>query len=159
MKRGREFDVVMLSRHYVAAQHIDTVRRFAPHARVVFDTVDLHFLREERLAALDGGGGATISAGAKRDEELALIAKADVTRRRFGSRSRQLLGALAPDARVVLVSNVHDAVRGGRAVAASGRVSCSSADSSIRRTSTRCCGMRARCCRTCGGACPASRRT
>ena len=56
MKRGREFDVVMLSRHYVAAQHIDTVRAVRAHARVVFDTVDLHFLREERLAELDGGG-------------------------------------------------------------------------------------------------------
>jgi len=106
MKRGHEFDVVMLSRHYVAAQHLDTVRRYAPKARVVFDTVDLHFLREERLAAIDGGTAATISANTKRAEELALIAKADVTV--VVSQAEQaMLKALAPAARVVLVSNVH----------------------------------------------------
>jgi glycosyltransferase involved in cell wall biosynthesis len=106
MKRGREFDVVMLSRHYVAARHIDTVRRYAPHARVVFDTVDLHFLREERLAALDGGGVAMISVGAKRAEELALIGKADVTVV-VSEAERQVLHSLSPVSRVVLVSNVH----------------------------------------------------
>ena len=107
MKRGREFDVVMLSRHYVAAQHIDTVRRFAPEARIVFDTVDLHFLREERLAALGGGKAATLSARTKRDEELALIAKADVTLV-VSPAEQAVLKELAPASRVMLVSNVHD---------------------------------------------------
>ena len=107
MKRGAEFDVVMLSRHYIAAQHLPTVRRFAPHARVVFDTVDLHFLREERLAALDGGKAAQVSAQAKRDEELALIARADVTLV-VSDVEQALLRDLAPDARVLVVSNVHE---------------------------------------------------
>jgi hypothetical protein len=53
--RGGEFDIVMLSRHYIAIKHIDTLRSFAPHALIVFDTVDLHFLREERLAELNAG--------------------------------------------------------------------------------------------------------
>jgi len=106
MKRGHEFDVVMLSRHYVAAQHIATVRRYAPNARIVFDTVDLHFVREERLAAIDGGAAATLSANTKRAEELKLIAKADVTVV-VSEAERALLQTLAPAARVVLVSNVH----------------------------------------------------
>ena len=45
----------------------------------MFDTVDLHFLRSERLAELEGSALARASARAKRDEELALIRKADVT--------------------------------------------------------------------------------
>ncbi len=45
-KRGAEFDIVVMSRHYIAVKHIDAVRAFAPEALVVFDTVDLHFLRE-----------------------------------------------------------------------------------------------------------------
>ena len=48
-KRGAEFDVIIVSRHYIAAKHIATFRAFAPQALVVFDTVDLHFLRAERL--------------------------------------------------------------------------------------------------------------
>jgi glycosyltransferase involved in cell wall biosynthesis len=107
MRRGVEFDVVMLSRHYIAAQHLATVRRFAPNARVVFDTVDLHFLREERLAALDGGKAAELSARTKRDEELALIASADVTLV-VSDVEQALLRELAPDARVLVVSNVHE---------------------------------------------------
>jgi GT2 family glycosyltransferase len=107
MKRGREFDVVMLSRHYIAAQHVETVRRFAPAAAVVFDTVDLHFLREERLAALDGGRAAQISARAKRDEELRLIAKVDVTLV-VSDAEQTVLKSLAPASRVMLLSNVHE---------------------------------------------------
>ena len=105
-KRGREFDLVMLSRHYVAARHIATVRRFAPAARIVFDTVDLHFLREERLAALDAGTAAAASARARRDEELALVAKADVTLV-VSAVEQAVLRDLAPAANVLLVTNVH----------------------------------------------------
>jgi len=106
-KRGREFDVVVLSRHYVAARHVDSVRRLAPHARVVFDTVDLHFLREERLAALGGGRAAAVSARTRRDEELALIAKVDVTLV-VSYAEQAFLRELAAGADVRLVSNVHE---------------------------------------------------
>ena len=106
MRRGREFDIVVMSRHYIAAKHVDSVRRFAPNALAVFDTVDLHFLREERLAAIEGGTAAVVSARAKRDEELALIARADVTLVVSDS-ERAVLHELAPAARVLRVSNVH----------------------------------------------------
>ena len=106
MKRGREFDDIVLSRHYVAARHLPSIRRYAPHARVVFDTVDLHFLREERLAALDGGKAAAHSARAKRDEELALIVQSDVTLV-VSEVEKDVLRELVPDARVQVVSNVH----------------------------------------------------
>ena len=51
--RGNEFDLVLLSRVNVADRYIDRVRQFASQATVIFDTVDLHFLREQRLAALN----------------------------------------------------------------------------------------------------------
>jgi GT2 family glycosyltransferase/glycosyltransferase involved in cell wall biosynthesis len=108
--RAREFDVIMLSRHYIAARHIDTVRRAAPRALIVFDTVDLHFLREERLAALEGGRMAALSARAKRDEELALIAKADVTLV-VSEAEQAVLSELAPASRVMLLSTIHEPVR------------------------------------------------
>jgi GT2 family glycosyltransferase/glycosyltransferase involved in cell wall biosynthesis len=107
MKRGREFDVVMLSRHYVAARHIDIVRRFAPDAKIAFDTVDLHFLREERLAELVESKAARMSAKTKRDEELALMRKSDVTLV-VSDVEQAVLRELAPDARVMVLSNVHD---------------------------------------------------
>ena len=109
MRRGREFDVIVLSRHYIATRHIDTARKAAPHALIVFDTVDLHFLREERFAVLEGGRAATVSARAKRNEELALIAKADVTLV-VSPVEQEVLRELAPASRVMLLSTIHEPV-------------------------------------------------
>jgi GT2 family glycosyltransferase/glycosyltransferase involved in cell wall biosynthesis len=105
--RGDEFDVVILSRHYIAAKHIDAVRAFAPLALVVFDTVDLHFLREERLAELNASGTAKRTAESKRSEELALIRKADLTLV-VSPVEKELLESLEPNAQVMLLSTIHE---------------------------------------------------
>ena len=105
--RGDEFDAVILSRHYIAAKHIDSVRVFAPHALVVFDTVDLHFLREERLAELSRSGTAKRTAESKRDEELALIRKADLTLV-VSPFEKELLERLEPTAQVMLLSTIYE---------------------------------------------------
>ncbi|MEP7276078.1 MAG: glycosyltransferase [Betaproteobacteria bacterium] len=112
-RRGNEFDMVVMARHYIAVKHIDAVRAFAPEALVVFDTVDLHFLREERLAELEDSGAAKAVARAKRNEELALIRKADVTLV-VSPVEQTLLTALLPDARVMVLSNIHELIAGGR---------------------------------------------
>jgi GT2 family glycosyltransferase/glycosyltransferase involved in cell wall biosynthesis len=106
-KRGSEFDIIVISRHYIAVKHIDAVRAFAPKALVVFDTVDLHFLRAERQAELEGNALARAAARAKRDEELTVIRKADVTLV-VSTFEQALLGELAPDARVLVLSLIHD---------------------------------------------------
>ncbi len=112
-ERGREFDLVLLSRHYIAARHMATVRSFAPGALIAFDTVDLHFLREERLAELDASSSARGAAAAKRTEELALIRRADVTLV-VSETEQALLADLAPQAKVIVLSNIHDRHDGGR---------------------------------------------
>ena len=106
-KRGGEFDIVVMSRHYIAVKHIDAVRAFAPRALVVFDTVDLHFLRSERQADLEGSVLARASARAKREEELTLIRKADVTLV-VSPFEKALLADLVPDARVLMLSTIHE---------------------------------------------------
>jgi len=112
-RRGNEFDIVVMSRHYVAVKHIDAVRSFANGALVVFDTVDLHFLRTERQAELEGSTLARAAARAKREEELALIRKADVTLV-VSPFEQALLAELVPDARVMVLSTIHELLPGGR---------------------------------------------
>lgn len=114
--RGGEFDVIVMARHYIAIKHIDTVRAFAPHALCVFDTVDLHFLREERLAELEGSAAAKLAARAKRNEELALIRKADVTLV-VSPIEQSLLEELLPDARVMVLSLIQELFPHGKAFA------------------------------------------
>lgn len=97
----------MLSRHYVAAEFLPLVRRFAPQAKVVFDTVDLHFLREQRGAELAGDAGLRRAAKRTRERELALMRQADATLV-VSPVERDMLSALLPETPVDVVANLHE---------------------------------------------------
>lgn len=103
---GRNFDAIILSRATVACRYIALARRCAPRAKVIFDTVDLHFLREERKAELDGSAVASATAAITRKQELEAISVADVTLV-VSPVERDLLAKLAPAASVDIVSIIH----------------------------------------------------
>src|SRR5690606_8833809 len=67
----------IVCRHHAAGHWLPLLRRIAPQARLVFDTVDLHHLREAREAELRGDRGLARRAAATRKRELALAALAD----------------------------------------------------------------------------------
>ena len=73
------FDVIVLTRHHLATAFLPLLRRHAPGARLVFDTVDLHYLREQREAALAGRDDLARAAADTRTRELALIRSSDIT--------------------------------------------------------------------------------
>jgi glycosyltransferase involved in cell wall biosynthesis len=54
--RGSLFDCVWMSRARVASKYLAAVRSSQPQARVVYDTVDLHFVRLSRQAMVQGRG-------------------------------------------------------------------------------------------------------
>ncbi len=76
---GSKYDTVLLSRRDFACKHIESVRRHAPQAKLIFDTVDLHFLREEREAALTVDVSLKAKAVEMRQVEYDLIERADAT--------------------------------------------------------------------------------
>ncbi len=94
---GALFDAVLVYRVPVLEQVLDDLRRFAPQAPVLFHLMDLHFLRLEREAALDGSAATAAAAGAMRARELALIRRVDctITHSTF---ERDLLARAAPEA-------------------------------------------------------------
>ncbi len=47
-KRKKLYDVVILSRPSVSKNYIDAIKKHIPNAKVIYDTVDLHFLRMGR---------------------------------------------------------------------------------------------------------------
>ena len=49
---GKTFQYVMVFRAPIADIFMNTIKQHCPQAKVVFNTVDLHFLREKRAAAL-----------------------------------------------------------------------------------------------------------
>ncbi len=76
---GPKADLIILCRVQVAAPLIDIVKKHAGKAKIVFDTVDLHFLRESRQAALCLSPRMDEKAAKTREDELDVIKKADAT--------------------------------------------------------------------------------
>ncbi|HEY2346961.1 MAG TPA: glycosyltransferase [Xanthomonadaceae bacterium] len=106
-KNGRLFDVIIASRHDVATNYLALARRHAPRARFVFDTVDLHFLRERREAELTGNAAMLRKALKTRERELRMVRKANLTLV-VSPVEKELLERDAPGARVEVLSNVHE---------------------------------------------------
>ncbi len=104
---GSEFNVVILSRCQFAKKHIADVRLYAPQSRIIFDTVDLHFLREESEARLTGDPETGRKAEETKQWECELINHSDETWV-VSSTEQQLLQKLSPNKSIQLVSNIVD---------------------------------------------------
>ena len=76
---GPRFSHVLMYRAPVANEVYDLARSYAPQAKLIFDTVDLHFLRMEREAELEGSAAKRRAAQDMRTIELDLVQKADAT--------------------------------------------------------------------------------
>lgn len=110
---GSEVSFALLSRPSVAWIMLEELRTRSPQCVVAYDTVDVHFLRLERQAALaereegpEAGRGLRRKASASRELELGLVRATDVT---FvvSEAEQDLLRRLEPDADVRVLSNVH----------------------------------------------------
>ena len=113
-EHGHDLDLIVASRYYVLAPLIRLLRFDAPQARLVFDTVDLHFLREQREAELTGDALRAEQAEATRVQELDLIDQADVTLV-VSPVEQALLEDLKPQADIRVLSNIHQVAGPGPA--------------------------------------------
>ena len=107
ISQGSEFDVVMLSRCQFAHKYIADVRREAPQSRIIFDTVDLHFVREAGEARVTGDRNLERKAQETRQLEYELIDQADETWV-VSSSEQQLLKERWPNKSIQVVSNIVD---------------------------------------------------
>jgi O-antigen biosynthesis protein len=112
-----KFDVVMLSRATVACKYVDLVKRCAPRTKLIFDTVDLHFVREERQAVLasasDEGARLRSAAQRMRIQELSAMSHADLTLV-VSPTEKKLLAELVPAVRVDILATIHENMPGSK---------------------------------------------
>ncbi|HNR91185.1 MAG TPA: glycosyltransferase [Dokdonella sp.] len=106
-ERGAEFDTIFLSRHYVAREYLGLARLYAPRAKLVFDTVDLHYLREQRAAELENRPELARLAEATRRQEIGLMRECDLTVV-VSPVEQAILAHDAPGVTVDVLSNVHE---------------------------------------------------
>lgn len=104
--RGPTLHAIIFCRYYIATQYVSNVRALAPQALIIFDTVDLHFVREQREAQLLGNAAMVRSAALTRAKELAVIDKSDVTIV-VSAVEKALLAKIKPSARIDIVSLIN----------------------------------------------------
>jgi len=104
--RGR-VKAVIGSRVTVAWPYIGVVRRVLPGVPFIFDTVDLHHLRERREAELSGDVTAMMRAEQTRGLELGFVQAADVTLV-VSPTEVEVLAQEVPDAKAAVVPLVHE---------------------------------------------------
>lgn len=105
-RHGARFQLVVVSRHYVLSPLLPLLRRHAPQARIVFDTVDLHHLREAREAERLGDPALLRASARTREAELSLVRAVDRTWV-VSPVEQALLATQAPGCIVDVVSNIH----------------------------------------------------
>ncbi|HEX7199060.1 MAG TPA: glycosyltransferase, partial [Dongiaceae bacterium] len=106
-KEAAGFDLVILWRTPVASRFMSIIRRHASAAKVVFHTVDLHYLREERQAMLSDSRKLMTKADRTRDLELDAIRDADCTIL-VSRHEAEVIGALLPNAKTEVIPLIVD---------------------------------------------------
>jgi len=105
--RERRFDVVMFELYFVARDLIDVARTWQPKARIVVDSVDVHFHRLGSKARLTGMAADAAHARAVRNDELTVYRRADlvVTVSDDDKRVIESQGVRCP---VAVLPNIHE---------------------------------------------------
>jgi len=99
-------DVIFIYRG-PAHNHLPLVRRLAPDTPIVFDTVDLHFLREEREAQVIGTAAARLEAAETKRKELQAMALSSATIV-LSEYEETLLHQIVPDVTVARIPIVRE---------------------------------------------------
>jgi glycosyltransferase involved in cell wall biosynthesis len=107
VKHARHFDVIVLSRANVADRFIGWINKYAPDALVIFDTVDLHFVREQRMAEVFQSASLRRLAEKRKRQELAIASRADITLV-VSPVEKSILEEMAPELSVEIVSTIHE---------------------------------------------------
>ncbi|MEC5216763.1 GT2 family glycosyltransferase/SAM-dependent methyltransferase/glycosyltransferase involved in cell wall biosynthesis [Actimicrobium sp. GrIS 1.19] len=76
---GARYQLAVLFRPGVVERHLDAIRRYCPDVKVLFHTVDLHFVRMTREAALQNDAGKQHGADAMKEIEFKAIQAVDST--------------------------------------------------------------------------------
>ncbi|NEU14580.1 glycosyltransferase [Methylobacterium sp. BTF04] len=105
-----QISVLFLSRVHFGGAWIERARTFCSKARILFNTVDLHHIREEREAALHGDADGVARARETKRLEYACINMADASIV-VSDYEQKLLADELPSARVAVVPLMREIVR------------------------------------------------
>lgn len=105
LRNGR-YDLIIFEFYYHALQWLEMARFLQPQARIVVDSVDVHFLRLEAKAKLSGKAEDKVRASATKREELAVYRRADLVIT-VTQADADALHAEIPGMPIAVVPNIH----------------------------------------------------
>jgi len=106
---GKYYEIVILSRPHIVEKHIAHVRKYCTRAKVVYDTVDLQFIRESRRAEVLQDPGLTKKVVELKKWELKMAKGSDATLV-VCTNEQQILIKEDPSLNVHVISLIHDVV-------------------------------------------------
>lgn len=104
---GKNYDFILSCRPEITERHLKIYRKFCPQAKVLFDTGDLHFIREQRQAEIENKPHLAKKAERRKRQELSLARNVDCTIV-VSDTEKEILLAEDPGFEVATISAVHD---------------------------------------------------
>jgi len=111
-QHGASYDVIVTCRPDQSEYLLPMLRRYAPQARLVYETHDLHYVREQRQAQLQGDPALLKRAAQRREQEWRILRAVDTTLV-VSESERQLLLQEDSTLDVVVIPVVSDCVGPG----------------------------------------------
>lgn len=106
LKAGN-FDLIVISRMDVADCYLEKIKAADTGVPIIFDTVDIHFIRAMREAAISGGGSENKKALLTKEKELKIARSCDLVIAVTESDKEHLLKE-DPALKVEVIPNIHD---------------------------------------------------
>ena len=110
---GCIFTHVIISRPECFFKYITFVKAYSLDSNIIYDTVDLHWIRFERAASLNGNQGLLGQAGTYKKMELFNASCSDITLTVTQEEKEVLLREL-PNLRIEVVPNIHEIHQSGK---------------------------------------------
>jgi GT2 family glycosyltransferase len=76
---GHRYHLIFACRYNTLDPHLDNLKMYCPHAKIIFNTVDLHYLRLMRSAEISNDISLQANAAKVKDIELRLMGVANIT--------------------------------------------------------------------------------
>jgi GT2 family glycosyltransferase/SAM-dependent methyltransferase len=108
---GRFFDVVILSRPHIGLKHFRSVKEKCIHAKIIFDTVDLQYIREGRRGEIENDTTVMEEAAISKSNELFLATHSDMTLV-VSQTEKELLLREDPHLHIAVLSTIHEVTPG-----------------------------------------------
>ena len=109
---GSSFSFVILSEALAAYKYISLIRAYCIHSTVIYDTVDLHWVRTERASALTGDNELHKESVYFKQTELLTASCSDIVFTVTYDEKEILLTEI-PELKIHVVPNIHEVVKTG----------------------------------------------